>query len=79
MFRHPVFATIFVSLYLLAYCVLMVFGDLPWLTAILFLLSPFFVIWMAYTIMRHGRYQGPELGEEEFGYQDREHDSLGIF
>jgi hypothetical protein len=37
----------------------------------LFALSPFCVVWMAITIMKYGKYTGPELREdEEWGYQD---------
>ncbi len=41
------------------------------LVNILFALSPFVVVWMAVTIMKYGKYNGHELGEnEEWGYQD---------
>ena len=46
----------------------------------MFLFSPLIVLWLVYTVIRHGRYTGRELDEqEEFGYQDREKDSLGMF
>jgi hypothetical protein len=39
---------------------------------LLFTLSPFFVIWMVYIVLRHGEYNGPELrADQEYGYQDR--------
>lgn len=80
MLRNPKFATIFVTVYLLVYCIL--FGQDAPLEVLfaLFVFSPFLVIWMAYTILRYDTYEGKEFEEdEEWGYQDRERDSLGIF
>ncbi len=38
----------------------------------LFSISPLFLVWMVYTVLRYGRYTGRELGhDEEWGYQDR--------
>jgi len=38
----------------------------------MFSISPFLVVWMAYTIIRYGPYNGRELKEdEEYGYQDK--------
>lgn len=35
-------------------------------------LSPLFIIWMVWVVIRHGEYNGPELREnQEFGYVDR--------
>jgi hypothetical protein len=39
----------------------------------MFLLSPFLVLWMVYSIIKHGVYKGKELEEnEEWGYADKE-------
>jgi hypothetical protein len=45
----------------------------------MFLVSPFLLIWMVVTVLKSGKYEGPELGENEFGYQDKNKDDLGIF
>jgi hypothetical protein len=38
----------------------------------MFSLSPFLVIWMAYTILKYAPFNGRELKEnEEYGYQDK--------
>jgi hypothetical protein len=46
----------------------------------MFFFSPVVVGWMLYTILKYGRYEGAELNaDEEWGYQDKNKDSLGIF
>jgi hypothetical protein len=66
------------TIYLITYTILFQLqAPLP-LLGTMFLLSPIVVIWMAYTIIRHGSYQGKELGEnEEWGYADKEKSELG--
>jgi hypothetical protein len=71
MLRNPAFVTTFVTVYLVIYTDLLHTGASANITTLLFALSPFFVVWMAITIMKYGKYTGPELGEnEEWGYQD---------
>ena len=44
---------------------------LDW-AVLIFLLSPFAVAWMVYSVIRHDRYRGRELeADEEWGYTDR--------
>jgi uncharacterized membrane protein YjgN (DUF898 family) len=65
---------------LLLYIILLVTGGSPPLTGIIFFLSPFFVIWMAYRVIRYDTYHGKELEEnEEWGYTDKNKDELKIF
>jgi hypothetical protein len=74
MFRHPIFAAWFVSGYLLAYTVMLATGNktLQAVAEVILLFSPLFVLWMAYSVIRYGRFSGKELEEgEEFGYSDR--------
>ena len=59
MFRRPRFAVIFVSGYLLVYTVFLAAGS-PILTDIAIVqlfFSPLLVTWMAYTIVRYGKYR----------------------
>jgi hypothetical protein len=71
MLRSPAFVTTFVTVYLVIYTDLLHTGAPSGITTLLFALSPFFVVWMAITIMKYGKYTGPELKEdEEWGYQD---------
>lgn len=66
------FATILVTTYLVIYTLLHQSGASLSLLGAMFLLSPFLVVWMAYTILKHARYEGRELdADEEWGYQDK--------
>jgi hypothetical protein len=43
----------------------------------MFLLSPFLVAWMVYTVLKKGVYTGRELAEnEEWGYSDKDSKDL---
>lgn len=71
MLRNPAFATTFGTVYLVLYTHLLLTGAPDYIVNILFALSPFCVVWMAITIMKYGKYTGPELkDDEEWGYQD---------
>lgn len=73
-------ATILVTIYLVIYTLLHHAGASLQLLGAMFLLSPFLVIWMAYTILKFAPYHGKELeNDEEWGYQDIEKDKLGTF
>lgn len=74
------FVTSAVTAVLLVFC-FMVFtqsgGDWP---ALIFTLSPFMMIWLVITVLRDKKHRSRELKEgEEFGYGDRNKDSLGMF
>lgn len=79
MLKKPVFVTIAVTLYLVIYTLLFQLGASFNLLGILFMLSPFLVIWMVYTVLRFGKFEGKELDEDEWGYCDRSRESLGVF
>jgi hypothetical protein len=65
-------STAIVTTYLVIYTLLFHAGAPLPVVGSMFLLSPFLVIWMAYTILRFGKYDGRELREnEEWGYQDK--------
>lgn len=65
-------SVIIVSLYLLVYTIMCQMDVPQWWTALMFTLSPFMVIWMVYTVLKYGEYNGPEfLPGQEYGYQDR--------
>lgn len=65
-------AVIIVSVYLLIYTVFAHMPSMEWLTPAMYMLSPFLVIWMVYTVLKKGEYNGPEMApDQEFGYQDR--------
>jgi hypothetical protein len=66
------FSTVIVTAYLVVYTFLFqAEAPLPVL-AWMFVISPFLVIWMAYTILRYGGFTGRELHDnEEWGYDDK--------
>ena len=78
MFRKPIFAVIVVSIILLVYCVLLSTNTPLSLSYFIFSISPLLVIWVAYTVLRFGIYEGSELNEEEWGYQDKSKDELWV-
>ena len=73
-------ATIIVTTYLVLYTILHQAGASLNILGAMFAVSPFLVVWMAYTILRYGSYSGRELDEgEEWGYQDKNKNDLGTF
>ncbi len=55
----------------LVYVIFLQMDFLPNVTALLFFFSPVVLIWLAYTVIRHGKYNGADLKEDqEWGYQD---------
>jgi hypothetical protein len=80
MLRNPIFVTIAVTSYLALYYILFHAGAPVSIIMAMFVASPFLVIWLVITILKYGKYNGPELKDnEEWGYQDRDKDSLGVF
>jgi hypothetical protein len=80
MTRKPSFAVIVVSVILLVYCVLIGFHIFLPVAYLIFATSPFLLIWLVYTIIRHGAYDGRELrADEEWGYQDQSKSELDVF
>jgi len=66
------FATAFVSVYLIVYTLLFQLDVSLNILLLMFSLSPFLVIWMVYTILKHSPFTGRELKEdEEWSYQDK--------
>ena len=79
MLNKPSVAVITASVYLVVYLVFFYSGAFSIMFA-MFLAAPAVLIWMAYTILKHGKFNGKELAEdEEWGYSDRDKDSLGVF
>ncbi|MBV4360249.1 hypothetical protein [Pinibacter aurantiacus] len=60
------FAAWFVTLYLLVFTILTQAQNTPVnLLIIMFLLAPFFVIWMVVMVLKYAVYKGKELAEDE--------------
>ncbi|MEO6670807.1 MAG: hypothetical protein ABIN36_15110 [Ferruginibacter sp.] len=79
MIRKDIFSVCLVSIYLLIYIELLQFDNTQKYGIIMFLFSPFLICWMVYTVLKHGKYKGRELNDDEFGYQDKSTDELGVF
>ena len=82
MLRNPNFVTIFASGYLLVYCLSLGVGNIGWqeLASVLLLFSPLMMVWLTYTVIRYSNYDSKDLKEdEEYGYCDRDKNSLGIW
>lgn len=75
--RNYKFATAFVTIYLVVYTVLHNIAVSFDVISTMFFLSPLLVIWMVYTILKYGKYEGRELEEnEEWGYADKSGEQL---
>jgi hypothetical protein len=79
MLRNDTFSVVFVTLYVFTYCVLLQFESTLGFAIGMLFFSPFFIFWMVYTILKYGKYNGKGLGNDEFGYQDKNKDDLGVF
>lgn len=77
--KRSVVAAILATIYLLIYCFCLQFDELRTIGIALYLCSPVVVAALAIIIVSDGKYTGPELGEEEFGYQDKDKKQLGLF
>ena len=68
------------SAVLLLYCWMILSGNKSELTSFLFSLIPFILIWIVFSILKYGKFEGRELGEhEEWGYADKDKNELGVF
>jgi len=79
MFKKTSFVVTLVSIILLIYCLLINMNSPVGLAYFIFSISPFLILWMAYTIIRFGTYNGKEFDKnEEWGYQDKNKNNLGV-
>ena len=80
MFKKPSFVVAFVTGVLLLYCILIGFNLLLPIVNVVFAISPFLLLWMCYSIIRYGTYDGKELQQdEEWGYEDKGKEELWVF
>ena len=80
MIRKPSFAVAVVSVILVVYCVFIGFHIFLPVAFFIFAASPFLLIWLMYTIIRLGVFDGRELrADEEWGYQDKSKSELDVF
>lgn len=75
---NDIFAIWLSTAYLVLYILLLQFERTQEYAVYMLLFSPVLVVWLVYTILKYGIYEGQELGDDEFGYQDKSKDDLGI-
>jgi hypothetical protein len=68
-----------VALYFVIYLALLQFEATQSYGLLMLSIAPLLLGWMVYTILKYGKYTGRELGNEEFGYQDKSKDQLDTF
>ena len=77
MMYNAVRAVIIMTAYLVIYIVLFAIKAPHQILAVLFLLSPFLVVYTVYTVLKDQRFKYPELGpQEEWGYFDRPRETI---
>jgi len=77
--RKEIIPVIMVTSLLIIYTVLISIESFLTLVNIIFIASPFLIVWMVYGVLHFGKYKGRELNEnEEWGYADKEKSSIEI-
>ena len=77
MLHKPNFVVTINSIILVVYCLLLSRNS-P-IAYFIFGISPFLILWTAYTIIRFGIFRSKELEEdEEWGYCDKNKEELGV-
>ena len=79
MLHNATFSGVFVTIYLVAYCIMLQVPALLPIAEAMLLFSPVLILWMVFTVLKHGKHNNTELNSEEFGYQDKNKNELGIF
>ena len=77
--NRSTFVIILSGLYLLVFLVSLQLGyeGMAW---VLFLFSPLNILYLAYSVIRYGKYTGNELKEgEEWGYEDVDKNDVGTW
>jgi len=78
--KKPALVTAIVTAYLVLYYILFHAGVSENILILLFIVSPFLMIWLVVTILKYDQSPTTDLPEnEEWGYSDRDKDSLGTF
>jgi hypothetical protein len=62
--RNPVFSVSAVTIFLLVYVTLINTGDHYSWALLMFVLSPFLVVWMVYTVLKYGKPSGKKFTDD---------------
>lgn len=79
MLKNDKFVTALVTVYMVVYVALLQGEGTRDYAFLMLLLSPLLFVWMVFTILKYGKYSGRELGNDEFRYQDKAKNDLGVF
>lgn len=71
MMRRDMLSVGGVTAYLFIYVTLLQFESTRAYGFLMLLFAPLLLCWMVYSVLKYGKYNGRELGHEEFGYQDK--------
>lgn len=79
MLRSGIFPITIATLYLVIYVFLLNNQKTIWHAYMMFFFSPVVIFGMVYMVLKYGKYDGPNLENDEFGYQDKPKEELDIF
>jgi hypothetical protein len=79
--KQPIPASVFiVSAFLVVYVLLISTNTTASIGWMIFIASPFLLIWMVISVLRSKEFTGKDLEEdEEWGYADKRKEDLGMF
>ena len=79
MIKRDILAVVLVTCYLVIYVTLLQFNATIIYAVAMLALSPVLVCAMVFVVLKYGKYNGRPLGNDEYGYQDKNNDDLGVF
>jgi hypothetical protein len=79
MIKRDILAVVFVTCYLVIYVTLLQFSATIYYALAMLALSPALVCAMVFIVLKYGKYNGRPLGNDEYGYQDKNNEGLGVF
>jgi hypothetical protein len=71
MMKKDLLSIYLLSAVLLVYCILIQFEVTVDYAVLIWMISPLLIISTVLVVLKYGKYNGPDLGEKEFGYADR--------
>lgn len=74
-----ILAVITATLYLVLYCIFLQFESTRIVALLMLGFAPLILTGMVLAVLILGKYTGRELGDDEFGYSDKNNDDLGVF
>ncbi|MBL7763772.1 MAG: hypothetical protein JNL23_10145 [Chitinophagaceae bacterium] len=79
MLRNDKFVAGLFTIYMLVYVSLLQGEGTRDYAFLMLLFSPLLFACMLFVILKYGKFSGQELGDNEFGYQDKTKDELDVF